>query len=508
MNKFEDLGLAPNVLKVLPVLGYETATPIQVKSIPVILEGGDLLAQAQTGTGKTAAFALPILSMLDLKQKQPQALVLTPTRELAIQVAEAFHDYAKFCEGFHVLPIYGGQDYTPQLKALKRGVHVVVGTPGRIMDHLRRGNLVLSQLKTIVLDEADEMLKMGFVEDIKWILEQVPAEHQTALFSATIPNTIRHIADQYLNNPTTIQIKATETALSSIEQFYTIVSKENKLEALTRFLEIEDFTAAIIFTRTKIESVELAERLEARGHSVAAINGDMTQKIRERVIHNLKQGNIDIIVATEVAARGLDIERISFVVSYDIPYDVDSYTHRIGRTGRAGRTGKALVLVTPREYRMLKDIQRVTKQTITEITPPSGIQVEEKQFKKLSDNIAQIILQEDLSIYRDFIKASLKESSLTELDIAAALIFQAQKKNKPKDPKGAEPASRDKPPYRSERSERRGSDRSDSRSGDSRGDRGGRSNRSDRSNSERPASSKPPAQGKPWRKKPTVTTKS
>lgn len=502
MNKFEDLGLAPHVLKVLPILGYETATPIQLKSIPVFLAGGDLLAQAQTGTGKTAAFALPILSMLDLKQKQPQALVLTPTRELAIQVAEAFHDYAKFCEGFHVLPIYGGQDYTPQLKALKRGVHVVVGTPGRIMDHLRRGNLVLSQLKTIVLDEADEMLKMGFVDDIKWILEQVPEVHQTALFSATIPNTIRHIADQYLVNPTTIQIKATESAVSTIEQFYTIVSKENKLEALTRFLELEDFTAAIIFTRTKIESVELAERLEARGHSVAAINGDMTQKIRERVIQNLKLGKIDIIVATEVAARGLDIERISFVISYDIPYDVDSYTHRIGRTGRAGRSGKALVLVTPREYRMLKDIQRVTKHVITEITPPSGVQVEEKQFKKLSDNIAQIILSEDLSIYRNFIKSSIKDSDLTELDIAAALVFQAQKKNKPKDPKGVEPASREKPPYRS--SERRGGDRGD-RGGEGRGDRGGRSNRSDRSNSERPSGTKL-AQGKPWRKKPAATT--
>lgn len=493
MNKFEDLGLAPNVLKALPLLGYETATPIQVKSIPAILEGGDLLAQAQTGTGKTAAFALPILSMLDVKQKTPQALILAPTRELAIQVAEAFHDYAKFCEGFHVLPIYGGQDYLPQLKALKRGVHVVVGTPGRIMDHIRRGNLNLSEIKTIVLDEADEMLKMGFIDDIQWILEQIPPKHQTALFSATIPSSIRHIAERYLNNPSYIQIKPVETSVTNIEQFYTVVAKEHKIEALTRFLETEDFTAAIIFTRTKIESVEVAEKLEARGHSVSAINGDMTQKLRERVIQNLKQGKIDIIVATEVAARGLDIERISYVISYDIPSDVDSYTHRIGRTGRAGRSGKALVLVTPRELRMLKDIQRITKQTIKEIRPPSGIQVEAKQFKKLSETIAQIILQEDLDIYRDFIKESLKESELTALDVAAALIFQAQGKNKPKGEIGHKP----KPSYSSERKQ------------GERRDRGDRHDRRDGRKSEKPHTSstshkdraKPKTSGGKWRKK-------
>ena len=427
MNRFENLGLAPHVSKVLPILGYETPTPIQEKSIPVLLQGQDLLAQAQTGTGKTAAFALPILSKLDLTQNLPQALILTPTRELAIQVAEAFHDYAKFCEGFHVLPIYGGQDFTPQLRALKRGVHVIVGTPGRIMDYLRRGSLLLDNLKTVVLDEADEMLKMGFIDDVKWILEQAPGQQQTALFSATMSTSIRNIADQYLKQATFIQIKPSESSVVNIQQFYSMVSRDYKLEALTRFLEIEDFTAAIIFTRTKTTSTELAEKLEARGYSAAAINGDMTQNLREKVIQKLKQGTLDIIVATEVAARGLDIDRISYVISYDIPHDVDSYVHRIGRTGRAGRTGKALVLITPREIRMLKEIERVTKQSIKEIKPPSLIQAEEKRLKKFAEKISQVIMQEDISHHRDFIKNVIATGELNELDIAAALTFIAQK---------------------------------------------------------------------------------
>ncbi len=431
MNNFEDLGLGPNVIKVLPVLGYEVPTPIQEKSIPILLQNQDLLAQAQTGTGKTAAFALPILSNLNLDLNQPQALVLTPTRELAIQVAEAFHDYAKFCEGFHVLPIYGGQDFSPQLRALKRGVHVIVGTPGRVMDHLRRGSLVLEHIKTMVLDEADEMLKMGFIDDVKWILEQIPGPHQTALFSATMPTSVRQIADRYLKQATFLQMKATETSVKNIEQFYATVSRDNKLETLTRFLEMEEFTAAIIFTRTKITSTELAEKLEARGHAAAAINGDMTQNLREKVIQKLKQGTIDIIVATEVAARGLDIDRISYVISYDIPYDVDSYIHRIGRTGRAGRTGKALVFVTPREQRMIKEIQHVTKQTIKELKPPSYIQTEEKRLQKFAEKISQVILQEDIGYYREFVKNVVAAGELNEIDIAAAVTFIAQNKVKP-----------------------------------------------------------------------------
>jgi len=443
MNKFNDLGLVPNVLKVLATLGYEVPTPIQEKSIPILLQGEDLLAQAQTGTGKTAAFALPILSRLDWTKKHPQALVLAPTRELAIQVAEAFHDYAKFCAGFHVLPIYGGQDFGPQLKALKRGVHVVVGTPGRIMDHLRRGNLILDNLKIVVLDEADEMLKMGFIDDVKWILEQAPGRHQTALFSATMPASIRQIADHYLKQAKLIQIKASETSVKNIQQFFTVAPKGYKLDALTRFLEMEDFTAAIIFTRTKNTSIELAERLEARGYSAAAINGDMSQNLREKVIQRLKQGALDIIVATEVAARGLDIERISYVISYDMPYDVDSYIHRIGRTGRAGRTGKALVFIVPREFRLLKEIERITKQAIKEIKPPSVIQVEERRLKKFAEKVSQVLLQEDISYYRKFIKSVVVKGEWSELDIAAAITFMSQKKMKPDAAPMSEPTQRE-----------------------------------------------------------------
>lgn len=444
MNKFKDLGLAPFLLKILPILGYEAPTPIQEKSIPILLEGHDLLAQAQTGTGKTAAFALPILSQLKLTHKHPQALILTPTRELAIQVAEAFHDYAKYYEGFHILPIYGGQNFSTQLKALKRGVHVVVGTPGRIMDHLRRGHLILENLKTVVLDEADEMLKMGFIDDVKWILEQAPESRQTALFSATVPSSIRNVADSYLKQAKFIQIKPSETSVKNIQQFFTVATKDYKLETLTRFLEVEDFTAAIIFTRTKVTSTELAERLEARGYSVAAINGDMAQNLREKVIQRLKQGSLDIIVATEVAARGLDIDRISYVISYDMPSDVDSYIHRIGRTGRAGRTGKALVFVTPREFRLLKEIERVTKQTIKEIKPPSVLQIKEQRFKKFTGEISRVMLQEDINHYRDFIKNVVATSDWSTLDVAAAMAFMAQSKAKIDDiPSHAPPQKRE-----------------------------------------------------------------
>jgi len=353
---FSDLGLGPAVLTALERVGYETPSPIQAQTIPALLEGQDVLGQAQTGTGKTAAFALPLLSRLDPRLKHPQALVLTPTRELAIQVAEAMQTYASGIPGFHVLPVYGGQDYKVQISALKRGVHVVVGTPGRIMDHMRRGTLKLDNLSQLVLDEADEMLRMGFIDDVEWILAQTPAQRQTALFSATMPPPIRKIAQKYLNNPREIVIKTRTSTAETIRQRYWLVQGLHKLDALTRLLEAEPFDAMIVFVRTKSATVELAEKLEARGYNAAALNGDIPQKLRERTVDNLKNGKLDIIVATDVAARGLDVERISHVINFDIPYDSEAYIHRIGRTGRAGRSGEAILFVVPREQRLLRTI--------------------------------------------------------------------------------------------------------------------------------------------------------
>ena len=354
LPSFHDLALSEPVLKAVESAGYETPSPIQAEIIPFMLDGRDVLGQAQTGTGKTAAFALPILSRLNLQQKDPQVLVLAPTRELAIQVAEAFHGYASHLKGFHVLPIYGGQDYSTQLRQLRRGAHVVVGTPGRVMDHMRKGTLKLNQLSTLVLDEADEMLRMGFIDDVEWILDQIPEKRQIALFSATMPTVIRKIAQKYLHNPEQITIKVKTQTAENIRQRYWLVSGTHKLDALTRILEAEEFDGMIIFVRTKTATIELAEKLEARGHSAAAINGDMSQQLRERSINNLKNGKLDILVATDVAARGLDVERITHVVNYDIPYDTESYIHRIGRTGRAGRTGDAILFVSPREKRQYK----------------------------------------------------------------------------------------------------------------------------------------------------------
>ncbi len=425
--EFESLGLTPEVLKAVIELGYETPTPIQLKSIPVLLEGHDLLAQAQTGTGKTAAFALPALSKLDVKIMKPQILVVTPTRELAIQVAEAFQSYAKFIKGFHVLPVYGGQEFSPQLRALKRGSHVIVGTPGRVMDHMRRGSLVLDEIKMVVLDEADEMLKMGFIESVEWILEQTPTEHQTALFSATMPPSIKKIASAYLNKPQEIKIQATETSHKTITQYFVEVSRDHKLEALTRFLEVEEFEAAIIFTRTKIASSELAEKLEARGHSAAAINGDMPQNLREQVIKRLKAGTLDIIVATEVAARGLDVDRITYVINYDIPHDVESYVHRIGRTGRAGREGKSLLLVTPRERRILRDIEFATKQKVLPLKVPTLTQIKETRLRRQADELLQVLMNEDLDAQRMFVQQLVGEGEWTAVDIAAAALALIQR---------------------------------------------------------------------------------
>jgi ATP-dependent RNA helicase DeaD len=355
---FADLGLSQPVLTALADVGYESPSPIQAATIPVLLAGQDLIGQAQTGTGKTAAFALPFLSMLDVARREPQVLVLVPTRELAIQVAEAFQKYAAKLPGLHVLPIYGGQSYTPQLNALRRGTHVIVGTPGRVMDHLERGTLDLATLRFVVLDEADEMLQMGFVDAIDHILGLAPAERQVALFSATLPAQIRRIAQKHLRSPREITIRNKTSTATNIRQRYWLVAGLHKLDALTRILEAEPFEAMLVFARTKQATVELVEKLEARGFAAAALNGDIVQAQRERTVAALKGGTIDIVVATDVAARGLDVERITHVVNFDVPYDSESYIHRIGRTGRAGRSGEAILFIAPREQNMLRIIER------------------------------------------------------------------------------------------------------------------------------------------------------
>ncbi|MDH5370509.1 MAG: DEAD/DEAH box helicase, partial [Gammaproteobacteria bacterium] len=401
---FSELGLSAPVLEALDTIGYETPSPIQAEMIPFVMAGRDVLGQAQTGTGKTAAFALPILSKIDLKVKTPQVLVLAPTRELAIQVAEAFQKYAAKMKGFHVLPIYGGQDARGQIRQLDRGVHVVVGTPGRVMDLIRRKSLKLDVLKTLVLDEADEMLRMGFIDDVEWIMEQIPEERQIALFSATMPTQIHKITQRYLNNPKEITIKVKTTTASTIKQRYWMVSGHHKLDALTRILEAEPFDAMIIFVRTKNATTELAEKLEARGYSSAAINGDIAQNQREKTVDNLKKKKIDILIATDVAARGLDVPRISHVVNYDVPYDTEAYVHRIGRTGRAGRTGDAILFVAPREKRMLQQIERATKQKIEMLEMPSTEMINNKRIARFTQNITDNIASEGLEFYASIIE--------------------------------------------------------------------------------------------------------
>jgi len=424
---FSDLALAPPLIKVLKEIGYESPSPIQAASIPHLLEGVDLIGQAQTGTGKTAAFALPLLSQIDTKLKKPQLLVLAPTRELAIQVSEAFQIYARHMKGFHVLPIYGGQSMGSQLRQLSRGVHVVVGTPGRVMDHLRRGTLKLDNLTSLVLDEADEMLKMGFIDDVEWILEQTPETRQIALFSATMPKEIRRIAQKYLNKPTEIKIKSKTSTVEAIAQVYWQVTGMHKLDALTRILEVEEMDAMIIFVRTKNATVELAERLEARGYSSAAINGDMNQAQREKAIDRLKKNTLDILVATDVAARGLDVPRISHVVNYDIPYDTESYVHRIGRTGRAGRTGKAILFVAPREKRMLASIEKATKQPIKPLQMPTREDIVDKRVEAFKQQITDTIEAEDLAFFEELIESYQSEHNNSIAEIAASLALMAQK---------------------------------------------------------------------------------
>ena len=423
---FGDLGLSEPILAGLNGLGYETPSPIQARTIPLLLAGADVLGQAQTGTGKTAAFALPILARIDLQQGNPQALVLVPTRELAIQVAEAFQRYASQLRGFHVLPIYGGQSYVPQNKGLKRGAHVIVGTPGRIMDHMKRGTLKLDALRFIVLDEGDEMLQMGFVDDIEWVLEQAPSERQIALFSATMPSAIRRIAHKHMRDPQQVTIQDRAGTAPKIRQRCWLVSGLHKLDALTRVLEVEDFEAMLVFVRTKLETTELAERLEARGFSAAALNGDIPQAQRERTVARLKGGQIDIVVATDVAARGLDVERISHVVNYDIPYDSETYIHRIGRTGRAGRSGEAILFVAPREQNMLRVIERVTKQRIEPMQLPSVEAVNEQRVLKFKERIANAVQSGEGDVFRPLIEQIELERNIPAVALAAALASLLQ----------------------------------------------------------------------------------
>ncbi|MEO7756540.1 MAG: DEAD/DEAH box helicase [Dokdonella sp.] len=424
--QFRDLGLGDALLQTLSEVGYETPSPIQAATIPPLLEGRDMVGQAQTGTGKTAAFALPVLSRLDLSKSKPQALVLAPTRELAIQVAEAFQRYATKLPGFHVLPIYGGQSYGPQLAGLKRGVHVVVGTPGRVIDHLERGSLDLSQLTTLVLDEADEMLRMGFIDDVEAVLKKTPPTRQVALFSATMPTQIRRIAQTYLRDPVEISIKNKTTTAANIRQRYWYVSGMQKLDALTRILEAESFEAMLIFARTKLGTEELAQKLQARGFGAAAINGDVQQQQRERLIQNLKDGKLDILVATDVAARGLDVERISHVLNYDIPTDTEAYVHRIGRTGRAGRNGDAILFVAPREKRMLQAIERATRQPIAEMQLPSVEAVNDHRITKFKQRIADALGGNDLGPFRQMIESYEQERNVPAVEIAAALARLVQ----------------------------------------------------------------------------------
>ena len=423
---FNSFGLSDALLKVLEEVGYEVPTAIQEQCITHLLNGHDVIGQAQTGTGKTAAFALPLIDRIDLNNNQVQLLVLVPTRELAIQVSEAIQTYARHLKGFHVLPIYGGQSYDVQLRPLKRGVHAVVGTPGRVMDHLKRGTLKLNSLKALVLDEADEMLKMGFIDDVKWVMEKLPKERQIALFSATMPDVIRRVAEKFLNSPKAVKVKTKTATAQTISQRYWLVGGVHKLDALTRILEVESFDALLIFVRTKTATIDLAEKLSARGFTAEAINGDIAQNQRERIITQLKNGKIDILIATDVAARGLDVDRISHVVNYDIPQDPESYVHRIGRTGRAGREGKAILFVAPRERRMLKTIEKITRQPIDPMQLPSAKIINEQRVNNFKQRITDTLDNQELSIFEELILDYQKEHEIDAFKIASALALMAQ----------------------------------------------------------------------------------
>ncbi len=425
---FAELGISNTLSKTLAKLGYETPSPIQAQSIPMLLQGRDLIGQAQTGTGKTAAFALPILSRMKAGSRAPQALVICPTRELAIQVAEAFQSYARNMKGFHVLPIYGGQDMSTQLRQLKRGVDVVVGTPGRLLDHLKRRTLDLSTLKTVVLDEADEMLRMGFIDDVEAILSYAGGDQQTVLFSATLPEPIRRVAQRFLQDPAHVKIEAKTATVDTIDQHYWLVSNNNqKLDALTQLLEAEEFDGVIIFTRTRGTTVELAEKISARGYACSAINGDMSQSAREQTINRLKKGKIDILVATDVAARGLDVERVSLVINYDIPHDPESYIHRIGRTGRAGREGRAVLFVTSREQRLLRAIERATNRKIPALKLPTAEEIIDQRRQRFKASILDALTTRPAPIFAQLVKELCDETGESPIAVAAAMAELLQK---------------------------------------------------------------------------------
>ena len=478
---FSDLGLNASILQALTDLGYEKPSPIQAECIPHLLGGRDVLGMAQTGSGKTAAFSLPLLHNLDPELKAPQILVLAPTRELAVQVAEAMTDFSKHMHGVNVVALYGGQRYDVQLRALRQGPQIVVGTPGRLLDHLKRGTLNLSNLKGLVLDEADEMLRMGFIEDVETIMAEIPAEHQTALFSATMPEAIRRITRRFMKEPQEVRIQSSVTTRPDISQSYWSVYGMRKNEALVRFLEAEDFDAAIIFVRTKNATLEVAEALERSGYNSAALNGDMNQALREQTLERLKDGRLDILIATDVAARGLDVERISLVVNYDIPMDSESYVHRIGRTGRAGRAGRALLFVENRERRLLRNIERTMKLTIPEVELPNAELLGKRRLEKFAAKVQQQLESSDLDLYRGLL-AKIQPVADEELDIetlAAALLKMAQGERPlilpPEAPMRPKREFRD----RDERFERRG-DRND------RNDRGPRADRPERGAEDRP----------------------
>ncbi len=473
---FSQLMLPEAIVRAVTELGYESPSPIQAAAIPKLLAGEDVLGQAQTGTGKTGAFALPLLARLDPAQNDPQILVLAPTRELAIQVAEAFQAYARYMPAFHVLPLYGGQSYTNQLKSLKRGSQVIVGTPGRILDHLERGTLKLDKLRAIVLDEADEMLRMGFIDDVQTIMDATPPGRQVAMFSATMPAPIRAIAQKHLKNAEEIKIASKTSTVERITQRYVMLDGNQKLDALTRVLEGEEYDASIVFVRTKSATEEIAEKLGARGYAVACLNGDMNQAHREQTIRRMKASQLDIIVATDVAARGLDVERISLVVNYDIPYDSEAYVHRIGRTGRAGREGKAILFVSPRERRLLRTIEHATKQPIEPMSLPTGQVIEQRRIESFREQLAQTVETQNLSFFETLITDWREKLETTDADLAAALLYLAQK-DQPLNVAKQFPELR-QPHARAERNERsdRGSERRDRPAGD-RPERGPRQRR-------------------------------
>ena len=464
---FKDLGLPEFILNAVADLGFETPSPIQQICIPHLLEGRDVLGMAQTGSGKTAAFSLPILAKIDPTEKHPQLLVMAPTRELAIQVADACEQFVKYAKGINIVTLYGGQRYDIQLRALKQGAQVVVGTPGRILDHIRRGTLSLAELKAIVLDEADEMLRMGFIDDVETVMAELPEHHQTALFSATMPEPIRRITKRFMKDPQEVKIKATQQSAPDIAQSCWYVHGFRKNDALLRFLEVEDFDAAIIFTRTKTGTLDVTELLEKHGFRAAALNGDMTQQLREQTLDRLRSGSLDIVVATDVAARGIDIERISLVVNYDIPLDAESYVHRIGRTGRAGRSGRALLFVEPRERRLLRNVEHLIKKNIEEVELPNHEVLQACRRKKFKDKITTQLEHHDLELYRELLEDMFTADQSQE-DIAAAMMMLLQGKQKlilPPDPVVDKKARRD----RNERGDRRENPRSAERRGERKG---------------------------------------